>query len=312
MQFSYFPFPSSEGTPHKNAENRHTFVMKKLFSRLTLLLCLFPLFLGCQRVHAPVESIFSEEIAPSVPPSEPPTPEPKISNEFWDVSDVDISYIPQGRKLLSLTFDDAPKGTMENILAVFADFNEQNPDFYATATLFCNGMHINPSSRQTLETAVAMGFELGNHTHSHYDLTSLPLEKLRGEIERTDLLLSKIDQKPLHLLRPPFGNCNSFVKENVSVPIINWTIDTLDWTGVSEGQILETILQNCYDGGIALLHDGYINTVNALKRILPALKEKGYQVVSVSAMAKAHDCPLKNGGEYIRARAKSPNRVRVE
>ena len=46
--------------------------------------------------------------------------------------------------------------------------------------------------------------------------------------------------------------------------------------------------------------------------VYEALKEKGYQVVSVSAMAKAHDCPLKNGSEYIRARAKSPNRVRVE
>ena len=282
--------------------------MKKVF----LVLCLFPLFLGCQRVHAPVDSTFSDENEPSIFSSQAPLPAPKTAEEFWDVSDVDISYVARGRKLLSLTFDDAPKSTLENILAVFADFNEQNPDFYATATLFCNGMHIHPSSRRTLETAVAMGFELSNHTYYHYDLTTLTTEELHDEIARTDRLLSQIDQKSLHLLRPPFGNCNAYVKANVSVPIINWTIDTLDWTGVCEEEILQSVLQNCYDGGIALLHDGYPNTVNALKRILPALKEKGYQVVSVSAMATAHDCPLKNGSEYIRARAKSPNRVRVE
>lgn len=286
--------------------------MKKVLLRLAILLCLFPLFLGCQRVHAPTDSAFSEESEQSDVSHETPTPEPKNVGEFWDVSDVDISYVPRGRKLLSLTFDDAPKSTLENILAVFADFNEQNPDFYATATLFCNGMHIHASSRRALETAVAMGFELGNHTHFHYDLTTLTTEALHDEVARTDRLLSQIDQKPLHLLRPPFGNCNAFVKAHVSVPIINWTIDTLDWTGVSEEEILQSVLQNCYDGGIALLHDGYQNTVNALKRILPALKERGYQVVSVSTMAKAHDCPLKNGSEYIRARPKSPNRVRNE
>jgi polysaccharide deacetylase 2 family uncharacterized protein YibQ len=50
------------------------------------------------------------------------------------------------------------------------------------------------------------------------------------------------------------------------------------------------------------MHDGYYNTVNALKRLLPDLKADGYQVVNVSALSKANHCTLKSGKEYIRAR----------
>ena len=36
--------------------------------------------------------------------------------------------------------------------------------------------------------------------------------------------------------------------------------------------------------------------------IIADLKKDGYQVVSVSTLAKAHGCTLRNGSEYIRAR----------
>ena len=288
--------------------------MRKCLTFLLSFICLLPLTFGCQRTPAPIESEISAEMEPlnsSFPASEP-KPEANGTSRYWDLSDADISYIQPSRKLIALTFDDAPKNTLENILAVFADYNEQNPDCIATATVFCNGQYITQTSRHTLEAAVAMGFELGNHTYSHYDLTALDKQTLLSEIERTDSLLEPIDHKSLHLLRPPYGKCNAFIQENVATPIINWTIDTLDWTKASEEEIYNEIVENCYNGCIVLMHDGYPNTVDALKRLLPTLKASGYQAVGVSAMAKANNCPLKNGGEYIRARPKSPNRVRVE
>ena len=83
---------------------------------------------------------------------------------------------------------------------------------------------------------------------------------------------------------------------------MNWTIDTLDWTGASVDEIYSTVFEEKFSGAIVLMHDGYVNTVSALKRLLPDLKAAGYQIVSVSALAKAHNCRLRNGGEYIRAR----------
>ena len=92
------------------------------------------------------------------------------------------------------------------------------------------------------------------------------------------------------------------MKALVETPIIDWTIDTLDWTNASEDEIYERVWNNRFSGGIVLMHDGYPHTVYALKRLLPDLKADGYQVLSVSAMAKAHDCVLKKGKVYIRAR----------
>ena len=86
------------------------------------------------------------------------------------------------------------------------------------------------------------------------------------------------------------------------VPMIDWTIDTLDWSGVSEDAIYRAVFDNRFSGAIVLMHDGYPHTVDALKRLLPDLKADGYQVVSISTMAKMHGCTLKAGKVYTRLR----------
>ena len=227
---------------------------------------------------------------------------PAQSDDVWDVSDIDISYVDTSKKLIAFTFDDGPAKCMENILVAFAAFNEQNPDCRATATFFINGGIIFEESYPLLYTANALGFELGNHTHSHLDLTTLNQEKLQEEIRQTDELLARIDGKERHLLRPPFGRIDEDIKTHLQTPVINWTIDTLDWTGVTEEEIYSSVFNARFSGAIVLMHDGPLATVDAIKRLLNDLKTDGYQVVSVSALAKAHGCILRNGKEYIRLR----------
>lgn len=220
----------------------------------------------------------------------------------WDVSDIDISEIDPNRKLISFTFDDSPSRTLENIYAVFAAFNEENPDCKASATVFFNGNLFDSQTPHLLYTAGLLGFELGNHTHSHYDLTTLSNAEISAEIDKADELLKRGDGKERHLLRAPFGKINDSVKACAKTPLIDWTIDTLDWTGVSEDAIYNSVFEQKFSGAIVLMHDGYDNTVSALKRLLPDLKEAGYQVVSVSKMSKAHGCNFQTGKVYIRAR----------
>lgn len=230
-----------------------------------------------------------------------------VDPDVWDLQDTDISHIDGTKKLIAITFDDAPSRTLENIFAVFADFNERNPDCIASATVFFNSNRFNGETTHLLASARALGLELGNHTHSHLDLTTLSQEQLREEIDKTDLALSKIDGKTRHLLRAPFGKTNELVAQVACAPIINWSIDTLDWQGLSENEIYDSVFANLQDGAIALMHDGYPHTVDALKRLLPDLKAEGYQAVSVSQLAKAHDCTLYRGKTYIRARKSASN-----
>ena len=120
--------------------------MHKVFKTSAYLLCL-TFFSGCSAkltqkndFNAYLPPSYSEfEVAERVRPIEQ-----IITNheESWDVSDVDISYVDPNKKLISFTFDDGPSKTMENILAVFADYNEQNPDCIATASFFLNGGYI--------------------------------------------------------------------------------------------------------------------------------------------------------------------------
>ncbi len=233
---------------------------------------------------------------------EEPFPAPDTEEEIWNTDDMDISDVNSNRKLISFTFDDCPSRTMENIFTVFAAYNEKNPDCRASATFFFNGVRFDEQTPHLLHTALALGMELGNHTYSHADLTKLSDEEIEREINRTDTLLEKADGKKRHLLRAPFGRVDERVKSLVPTPLMDWTIDTQDWTGVSEEFIFQEVFQRRFSGAIVLMHDGYEHTVDALKRLLPALKEDGYQVVSLSKMSKAHNCAFRRGGVYIRAR----------
>lgn len=246
-------------------------------------------------------SDFNEEYSNLNTPDYLPDASQKANGDEWDLSDVDVSEIDPTRKLISFTFDDTPARHLENILAVFASYNETHPHCKGFATLFANGYLCNNDSLPTLSLAKTLNFELGNHTQTHLDLTKLDPAVLSKEIEETETFLQKIDGKTRHLLRPPFGNYNQTVRDISNAPIIHWTIDTLDWTGISADEIYNTVFDNRFSGAIVLMHDGYPNTVTALKRLLPALEEDGYQVVSVSQMAKKHGCTLKNGKVYIRA-----------
>ncbi len=234
-------------------------------------------------------------------------PDPKkettsTAPSVWELSDIDVSQIDTARKLIAFSFDDAPARTIESILTIFAAYNDENPDCKAFCTLFLNGYLFDNATIHLLNSAVALGMELGNHTYSHFDLTTLDTQTLQWEIDEMDRLLQKADQKPRHLIRPPFGKINDNLKSVANAPILNWNIDTLDWTGKSANEIFDSVFSQKADGSIVLLHDGYSNTIEAVKRLLPSLKEAGYQVVGISQLAKVNECTLKNGTVYIRAR----------
>lgn len=66
----------------------------------------------------------------------------------------------------------------------------------------------------------------------------------------------------------------------------------------AQGKSYNKVISNLLDGGVVLMHQGYTTTVNAVKRLLPDLKERGFQVVSVSELAKAYSVRLFAGQAY--------------
>lgn len=299
--------------PHNPSKLANTVFMKKpVFATLVAVFLCLSSFSSCLAPsNSPTTPNETFQNATTLPPKEilfPPlqtdetlVPTPTLS-PFWDVSDVDISKLDPSKKHIAFTFDDAPNRTLEQLVGIFTEYNEQNPDCIANATVFFNGIGIHSRSIPSVQIAYAVGFEMGNHTFSHFNLCNLSKERLQKEIDETDRLLESIDGKKRHLLRAPYGNVNALVRECTHTPILNWSIDTLDWTNNSVDEICERVLSGLESGGIVLMHDGPQNTVHAVKRLLPTLKRLGYQVTSVSQLSKLHTCPLRIGGVYTRAR----------
>ena len=225
------------------------------------------------------------------------TPEANL----WDVSDVDISHIGENNRLIAFTFDDGPTDKTDALLDVFESFNEKNPDFTAHATLFTIGSKISQGHSETLERAVSMKFELGNHTFTHTDLTTLSNEKIIEELSKTDEALKTFDNKPVHLVRPAGGHADNRVLSTYSATFINWTtsLNASDWQdSTTENDVYDTISKNLSEGGIVLMHQGYDKTINAVKRLLPDLKARGFQVVSVSELIKFYEIKAEIGKLY--------------
>ena len=72
----------------------------------------------------------------------------------------------------------------------------------------------------------------------------------------------------------------------------------MDWESRNADAVYNKIIQNVRDGDIILMHDIYASTVEAVKRIVPELIRRGYQIVSVSEMSKARGVALQPGKVY--------------
>jgi peptidoglycan/xylan/chitin deacetylase (PgdA/CDA1 family) len=73
-----------------------------------------------------------------------------------------------------------------------------------------------------------------------------------------------------------------------------WTLDSSDWKLKDKFKIAEYVLKNIKDKDIVLMHDTYKTTYEALEIIIPELKKRKYQVVTVSTLNKIIDLREKN------------------
>lgn len=95
--------------------------------------------------------------------------------------------------------------------------------------------------------------------------------------------------------RPPWGARNlftgKFVKEH-NLKMILWDVMAGDWkSGSTPEKIAVKILEKVFDGAVVCLHDGGENyggapqaplhTMDALRMIIPKLREEGYEFVTV-------------------------------
>ena len=197
------------------------------------------------------------------------------------------------KPMVALTFDDGPgPRTMELLEAL-----EKNN---ARATFFMLGKKVEIYP-ETVEKMAEIHCELGNHSYDHPDLSASTVKEIKRQINSTNQAVKEAaNGQEVTVMRPPYGAINDDVKNTVNMPMILWSIDTLDWKTRNVKSTVKTVMDEVEDGDIILLHDIHGETIDASIKLIPKLIKEGYQLVTVSEMAEAKGIRMENGGRYGR------------
>ena len=191
---------------------------------------------------------------------------------------------------IALTFDDGPASYTDELLDVL----KVN---HAKATFFVLGSLVDEYP-EALKKMVDYDFEIGNHSYSHPNLTTLSEDAIKQEIKSTKAKVKAITGVNIKLVRPPGGNHDEVVRKAIKAPFIMWSLDTLDWQSKNVKTVVEKVLNNVKDGDIVLMHDIHPTSLQAAKVLIPTLSKAGVKMMTVSELAKAKDVKLKNRKVY--------------
>ena len=196
----------------------------------------------------------------------------------------------QDKKYISFTFDDGPSKYTKELLKTL-ELNNSSATFF----MLGNRMKYNEDIVKEIYNSSS---EVASHTYSHKNLDKLSSNDILNEINSPAILFNEITNGEIKYLRPPYGNYNDTVK-STNYPIILWNIDPKDWLVKDSSKVYNSVLKHACDGCIVLMHDIYPTTIEAVKMLIPKLNDMGYEVVSISNLAKYKNHEIKNS-EIIR------------
>ncbi len=142
------------------------------------------------------------------------------------------------------------------------------------------------SQSEMLEKIYRAGHEIGNHGYYHKDQGKISAQKNLEEIKNTHNLVKSLIGVDMNLFAPPSGSYNKKtveVAKELGYKTIMWTDgrDTIDWRDKDSELIYKRAIKNCHGGDFVLMHPTEA-TKNALERIILSLKEKGFELCTVS------------------------------
>ena len=201
--------------------------------------------------------------------------------------------VDASKPMVALTFDDGPGKYEDRILAAFQKYGGKG-------TFFFVGTQAEKYPSVVKRVAEA-GHEVGNHSYKHENLPKLSQAGASQSLAKANEILRKLSGQSVSLVRPPYGATSASVKaalQSQGQPSILWSIDTLDWKTRNSKSTINTVLQHVKDGDVILMHSIYSQSADAAEALIPALQERGFQLVTVSELAKAKGVDLQAGHNY--------------
>ncbi len=147
------------------------------------------------------------------------------------------------------------------------------------------------------------GFEIGLHSNTHPDMTKLSKKEIKQELETNISLIEELTGFRPKLFRPPYGYYNNDlidVCESMGISCIEWSVDSLDWKGLSAGEISGRVTTQSKNGSIVLFHNNSDNILDGLKMVLEYFRLNETQVVPIGDLIYYEDFTINHEGTQIK------------
>ncbi len=192
---------------------------------------------------------------------------------------------PRDRRAVALTFDDGPSEGTPQILDVLARYQ-------VPATFFQCGANVArlPEVARAVSQA---GHPIGNHSHTHPLFCFRSPGFMEEDLRRAQETIETHTGCRPGLFRAPFG-VRWFgigrAQSRLKLTGVMWTIIGYDWSLKADGVVQR--FTHVPNGAILCLHDGRELrarpdigvTVEAVRRLVPMLLDRGYKLETVSRL----------------------------
>ena len=181
---------------------------------------------------------------------------------------------------MAVTYDDGPSELTPQLLDTLAAERGR-------ATFFMLGSKAT-ANPEVVMRATAEGNEVATHTINHPDLTMIPLPEAKAQVLDSAAAISSISGMPVTMFRPPYGEVNAEILQEVGIPSILWNIDTNDWRLPGQQALVDRSAAVAEPGDIILFHDTHDDTVAAAGAVVRGLHDRGLELVTVTQLFSGH------------------------
>lgn len=206
-----------------------------------------------------------------------------------------IYSVEREDKMVALTFDCA--WGADDIPDIINTLNKND----VKAAFFMVGSWIEKNPDK-VKLMYENGMDIGNHSNSHAHVNNLSYEANIEDMKLCNEKIKKITGEEIKLYRGPYGEYNDTVisaAEKLNMKVIQWDVDTLDYTGKTQDAMCERIKKKIRNGSIILMHNDTKYTASGLQKIIDTIKELGYEIVPVSEMIYYENYKINHEGRQI-------------
>ncbi|QTM97924.1 polysaccharide deacetylase family sporulation protein PdaB [Sediminibacillus dalangtanensis] len=136
---------------------------------------------------------------------------------------------------------------------------------------------------------IAEKHEIGMLGYRYKSYLKQEKEQVRKDLMYAKEVFRKLGYPDTKLLRTPSGHFDKEIlkmTEELGFDVIQWNVNPHDWENPGQQAIIDEVMKKTTNGDIILLHasDSVKQTPGALKTLLPGLRNKGFQYVTISEL----------------------------